>query len=163
MLKEQFPSSRITFCRETCKFEFANCFHRNPLELKGDQHAKPTKRKFTFCFASNITFSGYHTNVQHFILKEGRYWNQTSKGPLETLITSVYPFVRSKLNFLQSIKACKVYIQKALRRMPLKPKQASKAVVAKYSVCVCDSNLVLPKLTAGMNIEQRRWLGVQPN
>ena len=58
MLKEQFPSARITFHRETCKFEFANCFHRNPLELKGDQHAKPTKRKSTFCFASKYHIFG---------------------------------------------------------------------------------------------------------
>ena len=61
MFREQFPPERITLCLGTCKFEFANCFHRNPLEVKGGQHAKPTKRKFTFCYTrcttrQNITF-----------------------------------------------------------------------------------------------------------
>ena len=62
MFREQFPSARITLCLGTCKFEFANCFHRNPLEVKGGQHAKPTKRKFTFCY-TRCTTRQYHISI----------------------------------------------------------------------------------------------------
>ena len=62
MFREQFPPARITLCLGTCKFEFANCFHRNPLEVKGGQHAKPTKRKFTFCY-TRCTTRQYHISI----------------------------------------------------------------------------------------------------
>ena len=98
--KNSFPRPELHFARKTCKFEFANCFHRNPLELKGAQHAKPTKSEFTFCFTSNITFLGCLSHkCFHFYRRPGLKSNiwRTDQN-----FYSIRSCVRSKI-FCQSI------------------------------------------------------------